>query len=93
MAITWVLYLAMFPMWIIGIFAFKCRALYLLYCSLGLLFYSIYLIIDTMMLIGGKSAGGYAVSLDDYIVGALMLYLDIIMIFVYILRIIGAARD
>jgi len=27
--------------------------------------------------------------MDDYIIGALMLYLDIVMLFIYILRIMG----
>jgi len=27
--------------------------------------------------------------MDDYIIGALMLYLDIVMLFIYILRILG----
>ena len=27
--------------------------------------------------------------MDDYIIGALMLYLDIVMLFIYILRLIG----
>lgn len=64
-----------------------------MYCALGLVFYSIFLIIDTMQICGGKSVGGYALDMDEYIMGALMLYIDIIMIFIYILRLLGAARD
>lgn len=64
-----------------------------LYCCLGLLFYSIFLIVDTMLICrNGKSAGGYEVSYDDYIIGALQLYLDIVMIFIYILQLLGG-RD
>jgi FtsH-binding integral membrane protein len=59
------------------------------YCALGLVFYSIFLIIDTMQICGGKSVGGYALDMDEYIMGALMLYIDIIMIFIYILTGLG----
>lgn len=91
-AMTFVIYLAMLPLFIIGLIM-QCKALYIVYCALGLLFYSIFLIIDTMQIVKGSSFGGYALDLDEYIVGALMLYIDIIMIFVYILRLLGAARD
>ena len=92
-AMVFVIYLAMFPLMIFGFFI-RLKALYILYCCLGLVFYSIFLIIDTMQICNSnKSLGGYAVEYDDYIIGALQLYLDIIMIFVYILKILGAARD
>ena len=92
MAMTFVIYLAMFPLFIIGLIM-QSKVLYIVYCCLGLLFYSIYLIIDTMMIVGGKSANGYELDMDEYIMGALMLYIDIIMIFIYILRILGAASN
>jgi FtsH-binding integral membrane protein len=41
------------------------------------------------MIIGGKSMNGYECDLDDYVTGAMMLYIDIIMIFVYILKLLG----
>ena len=40
-----------------------------------------------------KTLGGYGISYEDYIIAALMLYIDIVMIFIYILRIIGETRD
>jgi len=88
MAMAFVVYLAMLPLIIIGMIV-GLGALYTLYCALGLLFYSLYLIIDTMMICGGKTSSGYGCSLDDYVIGAMMLYLDIIMIFIYILRLLG----
>lgn len=91
-AMTFVIYLAMLPLMIIG-FIMHTKALHIVYCCLGLIFYSIFLIIDTMQIVKGKSVGGYALELDEYIIGSLMLYIDIIMIFVYILRLLGAARN
>ena len=93
-AMGWVVYLAMLPIMIIGFFI-ASKTLYIVYCCLGILLYSLYLIIDTQMIVGGKSMSGDKVqcSMDDYIIGALMLYIDIIMLFIYILRILGATKD
>ena len=48
--------------------------------------YSLYLIIDTQLIIGGRHI---ELSLDDYVLGAILLYVDIITLFIEILRIIG----
>lgn len=93
-ALLFVIYLAMFPLMLIGMFVIRCEALRVFYCCLGLLFYSIFLIVDTMLIVrNNKSAGGYEVSYDDYVIGALQLYLDIVMIFLYILQLLGGGRD
>ena len=56
---------------------------------MGVVLYGLFLIIDTMMIIKGDSMTGKGVGIDDYIIGAMMLYIDIIMMFVYILRLLG----
>ena len=53
----------------------------------GVIIYGLFLIIDTQLICGG---GRYELTIDDYIVGALILYLDIIMIFIELLRIFGS---
>ncbi|XP_020286391.1 protein lifeguard 1-like [Pseudomyrmex gracilis] len=63
----------------------------LVYAALGALVFSVYLIYDTQMMIGGKHK--YSISPEEYIFAALSLYLDVINIFIYILTIIGASRD
>lgn len=88
MALTYIVYLAMFPIIIVGFFVWS-KVLNTIYCCLGILFYGLYLIIDTMMIVRGKCVSGYGCSYDDYIIGALMLYMDIIMLFLYILRLFG----
>lgn len=55
---------------------------YTLYCVLGVLLFSIYLIFDTQLVLGRF---GYKYSIDDYIVAALNIYIDIIQLFLYIL--------
>jgi protein lifeguard len=61
-----------------------------LWIALGLFIYGIYLVIDIQRLL---SESRYGMTLDDYIVGAILIYLDIIMIFIKILRLIGKKKD
>jgi FtsH-binding integral membrane protein len=62
----------------------------LIYCALGVLLFSIFLIIDTQMMLGKF---GEAYEIDDYVIAAIEIYLDIINIFVFILRIFGENRN
>lgn len=61
-----------------------------LYCCLGVFVFGIYLIVDTQMIMGGKSV---ELSIDEYILAAMLLYIDIIQIFLYILRLLGNNRS
>ncbi|KAL3284660.1 hypothetical protein HHI36_018814 [Cryptolaemus montrouzieri] len=63
----------------------------MIYASLGALLFSVYLIYDTQLMMGGQHK--YSISPEEYVFAALNLYLDIINIFIYILSIIGAAKD
>ena len=55
----------------------------------GLLF-SIYLVIDTQLIIGSKK---HSLELDDYVLGTVLLYLDIINLFLEILKAMGESDD
>ena len=57
--------------------------------SLLVVFYGIFLIYDTQLIAGGHK---YELSMDDYIVGALLLYVDIMMLFLELLKLFGG-RD
>lgn len=61
-----------------------------IYCCLGVLAYSIYLIIDTQLVMG-KFGSMY--SVEDYIFAALNIYLDIIQLFLYILSLLSNNRS
>jgi len=80
------LFLALSCLFLLGLFTLFTQNSFLnvLYCSLGVFIYSIYLIIDTQMII---ESGKYAYETDDYLLAAINLYLDIINLFIYILRI------
>ncbi|XP_072947831.1 protein lifeguard 1-like [Epargyreus clarus] len=62
----------------------------LVYASLGVLIFSMYLVYDTQLMMGGKHK--YSISPEEYIFAALNLYLDIVNIFLFILTIIGASK-
>lgn len=63
----------------------------LVYASLGALLFSVYLVYDTQLMLGGNHK--YSISPEEYIFAALNLYLDIVNIFMYILSIIGLVRS
>ena len=68
-----------------GIFSFYFGpTMNLIYCSIGVLLFGFYLIMDTQLIIGDSK---YNLDRDDYILGAIILYLDIINIFMYLLQI------
>lgn len=49
----------------------------------------IYIIYDTQLIVGNKEN---KYTIDDYIFAAMALYIDIIRMFIYILRILGSRR-
>jgi len=61
----------------------------LVYSSVGALLFSVYLVYDVQILMEGKRC---QISPDEYVFAALNLYLDIIQIFMYILRILSEAN-
>ena len=58
------------------------------FAIIGVILFSFYLIYDTQLILGGKHKK-YQFDKDDYILGALALYLDIINMFLYILQILN----
>ena len=77
-ALSWVVCLATIPLMIMSI-AIGGTLINTVYCVFGAILYGIYLIIDTMMITGGKNnMSNVKCSMDDYIIGALMLYMDIV---------------
>lgn len=75
---------------IVSIF-FPGRTIKLIYASVGALLFSVYLIYDTQLMLGGKHK--YSISPEEYIFAALNLYMDVVQIFIQILTILGIVRD
>lgn len=61
----------------------------------GVFLSSFYLIYDTQLILSGTFEGHRRFQLDEdsYIMGALILYLDIINLFLYILKLLGENKD
>eukprot|EP01026_Neomeris_dumetosa_P008586 TRINITY_DN12765_c0_g1_i5.p2 TRINITY_DN12765_c0_g1~~TRINITY_DN12765_c0_g1_i5.p2 ORF type:complete len:238 (+),score=14.19 TRINITY_DN12765_c0_g1_i5:155-868(+) len=76
------LFLALMLASILGIFFFQNRIYYAVISGVGAFLFSMYLIYDVQLIMGGRQ---YEIGPDEYVFGALTLYLDIINIFLYIL--------
>lgn len=66
------------------------RVLHLLICVGGVIMFSVYLVFDVQLVMGGHK---YALGPDEYVFAALNLYLDIINLFLYILQLLNSSRD
>lgn len=76
-----------FTFCIMSIFAFTFgRVFNMIFCGIAVILFSFYLLFDTQLIMGGKR---YEIETDDYILGAIILYTDIVTIFVYILSLFG----
>ncbi|XP_072349776.1 protein lifeguard 2-like isoform X6 [Scyliorhinus torazame] len=64
--------------------------LHAVYAVLGAVIFTMFLAFDTQLLIGNRR---YAISPEEYIFGALNIYLDIIYIFTFMLQIFGTNRE
>jgi len=66
------------------------KVAYLVYSCLGALIFSMYIVFDTQLMLGGKHK--YSISPEEHIFAALNLYLDIVQLFMFLLSIVGSAR-
>lgn len=55
------------------------------------LLFTMYIVYDTQMIMGGQHKA--KLSVDDYVMAALQLYLDIINLFLYLLELFGSQRN
>uniref|UniRef100_A0A3Q0T4I3 Zgc:110410 n=1 Tax=Amphilophus citrinellus TaxID=61819 RepID=A0A3Q0T4I3_AMPCI len=82
--------------WTLLSFALLCAILrsqyvYIVYACLGTLLFSLYMVFDTQLILGGKHRK-YQVSPEEYVFAALNLYLDIVSLFLILLQFIGLCR-
>ncbi|CAH1102273.1 unnamed protein product [Psylliodes chrysocephalus] len=59
----------------------------LIYASLGAVVFSFFFVFDLQLMMGGGHK--YQISPEEYVFAAINLYMDVIYIFIYILRIVG----
>jgi len=75
-----------------GIVAIFFPTIRIVYASLGVLLFCVYIVIDVQMIIGG---GTHKNEFDesDYVLAAMSLYSDIVFLFLYLLDLIGLIDD
>lgn len=78
-----VLSLLMFAFVIVLMFIPYIPVMQLVYGCIGATVTSVYIVYDVQLMIGGNHK--YSLSLDDYVFAALNIYVDIILMFQYIL--------
>lgn len=85
------MFIAFSQLFMVGLIAvlFRIEALYTIYTYLMTIMIGFYLVYDTQLIIGKF---GVAYSVDDYIFATLEIYMDIIRLFLLILRILGRSR-
>ena len=86
--VLFIFVLAMLPVLILG-FIVRTKMMHLVICAFGVLLYGLFLLIDTMIIIGKTGDPDEKIDEGEYCIAALMLYLDIIMMFLYILELFG----
>lgn len=69
---------------------FYSSVLQIVYGSLGALLYSVFLAVDCQLVMGRQK---YSLSPEEYVFASLILYLDIITIFLYLLILLGGSSS
>ncbi|XP_032257147.1 protein lifeguard 2-like [Phoca vitulina] len=87
------LFVLLFVLIIYGILLLFIRSywLHLLYAGLGTIIFSLYLVMDVQLMVGGRHHHS-DLHPEEYIFAALNIYLDIINLFLFILQLIGLGR-
>lgn len=76
---------------LLGLFTHS-SAVELMIAGGGALLFGMYIVFDVQLLMGGQHTK-YQLSPDEYVQGAIAIYLDVINLFIYILRLLGSERD
>jgi len=75
----------------LGISSESMRGAQLVYAAAGTLIFSMFIVYDTQLIIGGKHAK-HRFGIDDYCMAAISLYIDIIQLFLMLLQLFGNRR-
>ena len=68
---------------------FRMELLHTMLCAFGAVLFTVYLIVDLQLVLGGRE---WDIGEEDYILAAMILYLDIINLFLYILELMQDKR-
>ena len=85
--------LTMMVVLILILFSFFMGAVaYLILIGVLIALLSLWIVHDTQLIIGGKHRAA-ELQIDDYIIGAMIIYSDILVGFIYLLQIIGLCNS
>mgnify|MGYP005676358693 FL=1 len=73
----------------LGAMFFRSKVVTIAWSAAGAAVFSAILVVDVQLLMSGKR---YSLSEDDYILAALAIYLDVVNIFMHILRLLQASQ-
>jgi len=76
---------------LVALFFPATRTLRLVFAAIGAVIFSLFIVFDTQLLIGGNHK--YSLEPEEYVFAALSLYLDIVNLFLYLLVIIGVSGE
>lgn len=71
---------------------FRSEVMQNLYAAIGALIFCAYIVYDTQMIIGGEHHA-HKFTIDMYVFAALNLYIDIVQLFLFLLRLFGNNRS
>lgn len=70
---------------------FRIRAIDNLTSVVFAVVYMVYILVDTQMIMGGRGRH-FKLTLDDYIMGTMILYMDIVGLFLKLLKLLGEKK-
>eukprot|EP00386_Alphamonas_edax_P010581 GDKI01034038.1.p1 GENE.GDKI01034038.1~~GDKI01034038.1.p1 ORF type:complete len:242 (-),score=67.06 GDKI01034038.1:197-922(-) len=73
------------------LFFFPSPFAHKLYAGMGAILFCMYIVYDTQLIMGGRNHR-FQFGVDDYVFAALNIYLDIIQLFLYLLKLFGERR-
>mmetsp|Transcript_56725 Transcript_56725/g.161045 ORF Transcript_56725/g.161045 Transcript_56725/m.161045 type:complete len:246 (+) Transcript_56725:77-814(+) len=81
-----------FGIGMLNICGVQTSSLRMLYAAGGVLMFTIFIVYDTQLILGEWGGHEQQFSIDDYVFASLNLYLDIINLFLHLLRLFGERR-
>ena len=81
-ALLWIILSVLLIMVIFLLFS-TCGVVYIIVCGLMVVIYGIYLVMDTQLIMGKHK---YKVMVDEYVFAAMIIYTDIIQLFLWLLQ-------
>lgn len=82
-----------FAMSIMSMFGIYLPSMTLMYNFCGVVIFVMYIVFDTQMILGDMGGHEFQFGIDDYVFAALTLYLDIVNLFLYLLRFFGERKN